>query len=128
MSAATSSSGLPRRMSGLAQDVGTKIRSQYIGHGHGPISILVMLENTRDRPGERDAGAVERVDEARFLAFPGPIANVRATRLIISEVAARRPLEPRTDARRPCLEVVRHRRAEARVACSKQFTPVRQPK
>ncbi len=92
-----------------------------------PSGVLVVLEQAGDRARKRQPRSVERVHEPRLLALRRPIANVRAPRLEVGEVAARRHLEPRADARRPRLEIVRHRRAEAGVARREQLAAIRQP-
>ena len=84
----TISSGAPRRI-GSADPVGPYIRPQHFGNGHRAVRLLVVLEDAGDRAREREAGAVERVHEARLLALRGPVADVGAPRLEVGEGAAR---------------------------------------
>src|SRR5690606_10274715 len=78
--------------------------------------LLILLEDRHDRPTDRDARAIERVDRTRLAANLGPVADLRAPRLEIFEVRARRDLAIRVLTGQPHLEVVRLRRRKAQIA------------
>src|SRR5207248_1369169 len=124
MSAAKMSSGLPRRMRST-DPVGPQIRAERLGDDDRAVRALIVLEKTSDGARERESRSVQCVNEAWFITFGRAKANVRAARLEIATVAARRHLEPRADAGRPRLEVVGHGRREAGIARREQFPPVR---
>src|SRR6185503_18052812 len=126
MSAAKISSGLPRRMRS-ADPVRPQVGLQRFGDGHGTVRVLVVLQEAGDHPRERETRAVQRMHKARLLALGGAEANVRAPRLKVREVAARRHLEPSARAGRPRFEIVRLRGREARVTRGEQLAPVREP-
>src|SRR5205085_7421436 len=81
------------------------VLSQRFGNHHAAVALLIVLENGHERATEGKSGAVDRVDESRFL-FRCPITNVRATRLKVGEVRARRNLAIRLLSWQPHLEVV----------------------
>src|SRR5262249_45816343 len=77
---------------------------------------LVLLEDRHDGTADRDTGSVERVERAWLLARRRPVANLRAPRLKVLAVRARRDLLVHALPRQPDLEVVRLRRRESEVA------------
>ena len=54
-----------------AQTIDAEIRPQHLGHRHGAVRILMVLENARDGARKREARSVQRVNEARLLPFAG---------------------------------------------------------
>ena len=59
---------------------------ERVGHRHRAVGLLVVLQHRHQRAADREARAVERVDEARALAALGAgSARLHAPRL---EVAA----------------------------------------
>src|SRR5688572_16419880 len=71
---------------------------QHGRHLDAAVGLLVVLQQTRDGTRKRQPRPVERMHEARLLALGRAKADVRAARLKVREVAARRDFEPRTDA------------------------------
>src|SRR5688572_6856286 len=118
--------GAPRRMSRSGENVYAEIRTKCFGNGDGAIGSLVMLEQRRDGAWKRKPGSVQRVHEARLFAAPTPKPNAAAAGLEIGKGAARRHLEPRANARRPHLEIVRLRAGKARVAGGENLHAIRQ--
>src|SRR5215208_2124323 len=102
MSAATMSSGAPRRMRS-ADPVGPEVRSEGLGNGYRTVRVLKVLEKARDGARKREPRAVECVNKARLSAFRA-IPNGRSPRLEVGKGAARRDLQPRAHARRPRFE------------------------
>src|SRR6185436_17491863 len=84
----------------------------------------MMLQNRRNDTGKREPGAVQRVDEARLAAVRRLVSNVGASSLKVSEVAARRHLEPLADARRKGFQVVSMRAREPGVAGGQSNNPI----
>src|SRR5438552_657801 len=96
---------------------------QRLGNHDTAVALLIVLQNRNDRAAERQARAVERVYEAcPFLR--GAIADVRAPRLEIEEVRARRDLAICLLPGQPNLEVVRFRAGEPEVAGRQRHAPV----
>ena len=86
------------------------------------VLVLVVLEDRDQRAADRQARAVERVDEARALALLGPEARVHAPRLEVAAVRAaarsrdRRPAPAaRPRCRRSCARRSPCRRCTARM-------------
>src|SRR5690348_13793995 len=106
----------PRSSATRGQPVGAEVRGQSLRDPNRPVGRLIVLEEGDDRAWKRQARCVERVDELRLGARLAPEADSGAARLKIGEGARARDLEPRGDPRRPDLEVVGARGAEAGIA------------
>src|SRR5665647_75383 len=114
----TTSSGTPRRIV-LPEPVGPYIPPQRLWDDDAAVRLLMILENTGNGARKGERRSVQRVHEAWLLALRGPVANVRAPCLEVGERADRADLEPRANAWRPCLEIVRLRAPEARDSLSR---------
>ena len=63
------------------------IGPQRVGDGHGAVRVLVVFEHGDERAADRNARAIERMDEARVLCVGRLAARIHPTRL---EIAADR--------------------------------------
>ena len=68
------------------------VRPQGLRYHHRPVLLLVVFENRHQRPADRQAGAVQRVDELGFARAADLELDVRAPRLERFGVAAGRNL------------------------------------
>src|SRR5262249_38311504 len=83
------------------------VGAQHLGNDHRAVRLLVVLEHGDERASDREAGAVERVHEARVLAALRLVAGIHAPRLEVAAHRARRNLAVSVLARQPHLDVVR---------------------
>ena len=90
------------------------------------VLVLVVLQDRDERAADRDAGAVEGVDEARALAVLRPVARVHAPRLEVGADRAARDLAIGALPRQPDLDVVGLGRGEAHVAGAERHGAERQ--
>src|SRR5512132_2788454 len=96
----TSVTGASRRIGrALPEAVCAEVRAERRGNRDRSVRLLMMLEDRGDDAREGEAGAVERVHQARLPSLRGPVLDPRTSRLKVGEVAARRDLEPRAHAR-----------------------------
>ena len=99
---------------------------QRVRHRDRAVCLLVVLHHRDQRAADRDAGAVERVDEARDLAVLAAIARVHAPRLEVAADRAGRNLAVHVLARQPDLDVVGLLRGKAHVAGAQRDDAVMQ--
>src|SRR5215212_10931359 len=106
------------RMSGLTLDAGhpAHIRLENGWDRDAAVLVLIVLQNGDKRAADREAGAVERVHEARLLFAGRAIAGIHAARLEIRADRAARNLAIHSLPRQPHLDVVGLGRSEAHVA------------
>src|SRR5690606_31171422 len=71
---------------GSADAVEPGVAPERLGDGDGAVGPLVVLEQRRHDAGQREAAAVERMDELGPAAALGPEADVRPPRLEVLEV------------------------------------------
>src|SRR5207237_4707779 len=93
-----------------------QVRSQHLGDIDRAVLSLVRLQQRDHEARQRQPAAVQRVHELRSRVAVGAEADVGPSRLEVTEVGARRDLEPLAAARRPQLDVVLLGGNEAEVA------------
>ena len=99
---------------------------QRLGDDDGAVRLLVVLEDGDERPPDREAGAVQRVQEPRLRPGLRAVAQARAAGLEVLAVRARRDLAVRLLPRQPDLDVVGLGGGEAHVAGRQHDHAVRQ--
>src|SRR5690348_11854264 len=92
------------------------VRTQRCGNGDRSILLLIVLEDGDQGAPDREARAVQRVNEARALLARLAPARLHAPRLELAAVRAARDLAIGILARQPDLDVVGLLRREAHVA------------
>src|SRR5438445_8660100 len=116
---------LPRQSSYSADDVETAhVRTQRLWHPDGAVLLLVILEDRHHRARQGESGAIQRVHEVNLAILP-PIPDVGAAGLEVVVGGAGRHFEEAILPRRPGLEIVGLRLAEAHVAGAEQDDAIR---
>src|SRR3989338_8830991 len=72
----------------LENSLAIQVRAQRVGDRDMPIRLLVRLEQADEGPGQRHAGAVQRMEMRDFLRRGLPVPEVRPAGLERLEVAA----------------------------------------
>src|SRR5712692_457404 len=110
-------SSLVRRIRALPRSIGRSniaadhleaahVGLERVGHRDRAVALLAILEHRDERSAHGEAGAVERVDEARPLAFLRTEPRLHAPRLEIAAVRAAGDLAIGVLAGQPDLDVV----------------------
>src|ERR1039457_635434 len=94
--------------------IAADVRPQYFGNEHAAVGLLIVLDDRNPCPSDRQAAAIERVHQLRFLAAFRTITDVRASRLKIREVRARGNLAEEILSRQPHFDVIGLRRRKTR--------------
>src|SRR5260370_31460401 len=68
------------------------IGTQHLGYGNHAVALLIILEHGDQSASDRQARAVEGVDEARSLTFLRPKTRPHSARLEIAAIGAARDL------------------------------------
>src|SRR6185437_70302 len=100
------------------------IWTQRVGHRDLAIGSLIVLEHRNQGTPDSQAGAIERVDEARPLPFRRTETRLHAPRLELAAIGAARDLAIGPLAGQPDLDVVGLARGEAHVAGAQQHDPI----
>ena len=87
---------------------------------------MTVLEDRDQRAADREAGAVEAVEQPRLAAVGGTVAEVRPARLEVAAERAGGDLPVRLLSREPDLEVVGLGGGEAEIAGRERHHAVRQ--
>src|SRR5215213_10794041 len=103
------------RMSDLTFDAGhpAHVGLENRWNRDAAVLVLIVLQNGHERAADREAGAVERVHEARLLLSRRTVAGIHAARLEIRADRAARNLAIHPLPRQPHLDVVGLGRREA---------------
>src|SRR4029079_6585024 len=90
----------------LSEALGAEIGAERSGDEHAAILLLMVLQNRGDDTRKRQSRSVQGVNETRLPAARRLVADIRAARLEVGEVAAGGNLEPLADAGGLDLEIV----------------------
>src|SRR5258708_5113464 len=100
------------------------IGSQRLGYGHPAIALLIIFEHRDQSASDRQARAVEGVDEASSLAFLRPKTRLPAATLELAPLRAARDLAIGLLPREPDLDVIGLPPGEPHVAGAQQHDAI----
>src|ERR1035437_4384544 len=90
----------------LRYSVDAHVRPQNLRHHQAAVWLLIGLKYGGNRPGQSQAGAIERVDQFGLGTGLRPVPDRPLAGLVVAEGGAGTDFEPALDAGRPDLQVV----------------------
>src|SRR5262249_36311953 len=101
---------------GLSDLVPAEITSQRLRDLDRAVLALVVLQNRDERPPDRQRRAVQRMDELGFFSFRAAKPDLRAARLKVGAIRARRDFFETILSGQPHFEIVRLRGGKPEIA------------
>src|SRR6185312_8761778 len=96
------------------------IRHQHVRNANGAVRLLIVFHDRDQRAAHREAGTVQRVDEAFYLAILAAIARLHPPRLEVAAVGAGGNFAEAVLARQENFDVVSLLRRETHVASAER--------